>query len=144
MELSRIDCSDLGINTTILVGRQKEVIDLAEITNEQEQRLKGLSSQDEDMFESLVAMQVTNIENSGLDPKTHALCRMAALVSIDAPLASYAWQAKVALECGVTVDEMVGVLIALAPTVGMARVVAAADKLAVLYDISLEEIRKVA
>ncbi len=117
---------------------------MAEITNEQEQRLRGLSSQDEDMFESLVAMQVTNVENSGLDPKTHALCRLAALVSIDAPLASYAWQAKVAVASGATVDDMVGVLIALAPTVGMARVVAAASKLAVLYDIAVEEIQKVA
>ena len=128
----------------ILVGRQKEVIDLVEISNEQEQMLRGLSNQDEEIIESLVAMQVTNVENSGLDPKTHALCRLAALVSIDAPLASYAWQTEVAMECGVTVDDMVGVLISLAPTVGMARVVGAASKLAVLYDITLEDIRKVA
>lgn len=117
---------------------------MVEISNEQEQRLRGLSNQDEEIIESLVAMQVTNVENSGLDPKTHALCRLAALVSIDAPLASYAWQTEVAMECGVTVDDMVGVLISLAPTVGMARVVGAASKLAVLYDITLEDIRKVA
>jgi len=117
---------------------------LAEITNEQEQRLRGLSDHDEDTMESLVAMQMTNVENSGLDPKTHALCRLAALVSIDAPLASYAWQTKAAIASGATVDDMVGVLIALAPTVGMAHIVAAASKLAVLYDIALEEIRKVA
>ncbi len=117
---------------------------MAEITNEQEQRLLGLSNQDEEVIESLVAMQVRNVEDSGLDPKTHALCRLAALVSVDAPLASYAWQTEVAIESGVTVDDMVGVLIALAPTVGIARVVAAATKLAVLYDISVEDIRKVA
>lgn len=134
----------LGIRTTIIVGRQKEVIDLAEITNEQEQRLQSLSNQDEDTIETLVAMQVNNVENSGLDPKTHSLCRLAALVSIDAPLASYSWQAKVAIASGVTVDDIVGVLIALAPTVGMARVVAAANKLAVLYDITIDEIRNVA
>ncbi len=117
---------------------------MAEITNEQEQRLQSLSNQDEDTIETLVAMQVNNVENSGLDPKTHALCRLAALVSIDAPLASYSWQAKVAIASGVTVDDIVGVLIALAPTVGMARVVAAANKLAVLYDIAIDEIRNVA
>lgn len=117
---------------------------MVEITNEQERRLRGLSSQDEEIIESLVAMQVTNVENSGLDPKTHSLCRLAALVSIDAPLASYAWQAEVAIESGATIDDMVGVLIALAPTVGMTRIVAAAGKLAVLYDIAIEEIRKVA
>ena len=117
---------------------------MTEITQEQEQRLRGLSSQDEDMIETLVEMQMTNIENSGLDPKTHALCRLAALVSIDAPLASYAWQTEAAVVSGATVDDMVGVLIALAPTIGMARVVAAASKLAVLYDITLEDIRKAA
>lgn len=117
---------------------------MTEITSEQEERLRGLSEQDEDLLETLVAMRANNVENSGLDAKTHAICRIAALVSIDAPLASYAWQAEVAMASGVTVDDVVGVLIALAPTVGMARVAAAATKLAVLYDISLEEIRKVA
>lgn len=117
---------------------------MTEITTEQEKKLRGLSEWDEDTIESLVAMRAQNIENSGLDAKTHSLCRLAALVSIDAPLASYAWHAKVAMASGVTVDDVVGVLVALAPTVGMARIVAAATKLAVLYDIAVEEIRKVA
>ena len=117
---------------------------MAEISSEQEQRLRDISNQDEGTIESLIAVQATNVENSGLDPKTHALCRLAALVSIDAPLASYAWQAEVAINSGATVDDVVGVLIALAPTVGMARVVAAATKLAVLYDIALDDIANVA
>ncbi|MBU1669976.1 MAG: carboxymuconolactone decarboxylase family protein [Actinobacteria bacterium] len=90
------------------------------------------------IIESLLAMQLGNIEDSGLDPKLHALVRIAALVAIDAPPASYMWQVGVALESGVTPDEILGVLIALAPTVGMARVVAAAPEIALALGMELE------
>jgi len=113
---------------------------LIEITEEQASKLKSMSRHDEDMIETLADIQVLNIEKSGLDPKTHALCRLAALVALDAPLASYAWQASVATESGVTLDDTVGVLIALAPTVGLTRIVAAANKIAALHGIEAEDI----
>ena len=37
-----------------------------------------------------------NIENSGLDPKPHALVRIASLISVDAPAASFARQVALA------------------------------------------------
>jgi 4-carboxymuconolactone decarboxylase len=48
------------------------------------------------------------------------------------------WQVGVALESGVTPEEILGVLIALAPTVGMARVVAAAPEIALALGMELE------
>jgi alkylhydroperoxidase/carboxymuconolactone decarboxylase family protein YurZ len=72
-----------------------------------------------------------------LDPKTRALVRLGALVALDAPPTSYRCAVSSALGSGATVDEVVGTLIAVAPDVGMARVVAAIPglSLAVGYDI---------
>ena len=54
--------------------------------------------------------------------------------------ASYQWNATNALASGVTVDEIVGVLVAVAPIVGVARVVSAAQgvALAIGYDIDAD------
>jgi 4-carboxymuconolactone decarboxylase len=103
-----------------------------------EEAVKGLMTHNVDIIGSLLAMQIDNVEDSGLDPKTHALVRIAALVATDAAPASYMWQVGVALESGVTPEEILGVLIALAPTVGMARVVAAAPEIALALGMELE------
>ena len=108
------------------------------ITAEQKEKLKNLSEHRLEMLEEVAEFQLENAERSGLDPKTHSLCRLATLVAIDAPLASYAWQLAIAKDNGVTLDEFIGVLIAQAPTVGIAKIVAAATKISVLYDIKVE------
>lgn len=107
-------------------------------TSEQKARLKNLSEHRQELIEELAEIRMDNVERSGLDPKTHSLCRFATLVAIDAPLPSYAWQLAFAEDSGVTLDELIGVLIAQAPTIGMAKIVAAARKLAVLHDIAVE------
>lgn len=111
---------------------------MAQITPEQENKIRGLSRHDEDVIQTLAAMDLANIEASGLPPRHHVLCRLAALIAIDGPIASYAWHVEMAFANDLTVDDIVGVLIALAPTVGMARVVAAANKLAIVLDIEME------
>lgn len=93
--------------------------------------LTRLAANDEAFIENVLAMQLTNIEASGLDPKTHALARLGALIGVDAAPASYQWNVGMALAAGVTVDEVVGVLIAVAPTVGIAKAVSAAPELGV-------------
>jgi 4-carboxymuconolactone decarboxylase len=102
-----------------------------------EDTLRNLSLNDEKFIESIVAMQLENIAASGLDPKTHALTRLGALVALDAAPASYQWNVGMAFAAGATVDEITGVLIAVAPTVGIAKVVSAAPELALAigYDV---------
>ncbi len=102
-----------------------------------EDTLRSLSLNDETFIENIVSMQLDNIEASGLDPKTHALARLGALVALDAAPASYQWNVGMALAAGATVDEITGVLIAVAPTVGIAKVVSAAPELALAigYDV---------
>jgi 4-carboxymuconolactone decarboxylase len=65
------------------------------------------------------------VEASNLDPDTLMLVRIAALVAIDAPPASYLMNLGAASELGIGEEEVRGVLAAVAPIVGTARVVAA-------------------
>jgi 4-carboxymuconolactone decarboxylase len=94
-----------------------------------DQLLEQMAESNPELVEGLIGLQVQNIENSGLDPRTHALVRIASLITIGAPSASFAWQVSLALESGATVDEIAGVLIAVAPTAGLPRTVAAAPEI---------------
>ena len=63
--------------------------------------------------------------------------RLAASLAIDAAPSSYQSNIERALACGANIDEIVGTLIAVAPTVGLTRVVSAAPELALAlgYDV---------
>jgi 4-carboxymuconolactone decarboxylase len=76
-------------------------------------------------------------EASGLDPRGYALVKIAALVAVDAPPASYLYQVDEALEAGATPKDILGVLAAIAPQVGVPRIVAAAPELMVALDLEL-------
>ena len=99
--------------------------------------LRKLTIRDDDFVQLLLADDQENLAASGLDPRTHALARLAALIAIDAPTPLYLWTVDAALERGATVDDIVGTLIAVMPAVGSSCVVAAAPKLgvAVGYDV---------
>ena len=74
---------------------------------------------------------------SSLDAPTFALARVAALIATEAALASYQWAVESALAAGASVREIVDVLVAVAPVVGLARVTSAAPELALAlgYDV---------
>ena len=55
--------------------------------------------------------------------------RLASLISVGAPSASYAWQVSMARESGASAGDIAGVLVAVAPTAGLPRVVAAAPEI---------------
>ena len=68
-------------------------------------------------------------DSSELDPKTLALVRLAALVAVGGSLPSYGAHADAAVNAGATADEIVAVLMGVAPIVGLPCVVAAAPSL---------------
>jgi 4-carboxymuconolactone decarboxylase len=80
------------------------------------------------LVESLVRMHVNAQEQSGLDDRTYLLVRIAALVATDASSASYRVNLTAADDVGITADDVRGVLIALGPVVGSARVLSGAEK----------------
>jgi len=97
-----------------------------------------LAFDDEEFIEEVLGVGVGNLEASGLDPRSHAVIRLGALLALDAPSVTYQWNVEEAFGAGVTADEIVGCLIACAPLVGIPRVVAAAPDIATLigYDIN--------
>jgi alkylhydroperoxidase/carboxymuconolactone decarboxylase family protein YurZ len=72
-----------------------------------------------------------------LDDRTEALLQIGALVALDAPQSSYQEAVGAAQRAGADLDDILAVLIAVAASVGSARVVAAAPKIALAagYDI---------
>ena len=86
----------------------------------------------------LAKMTADSIEATGLDPRTLMLVRIAALVSVDAPPASYLLNLRVAGESGVDADQVQDVLAAVAPIVGTARVASAASKMVRALNLELE------
>jgi 4-carboxymuconolactone decarboxylase len=103
-----------------------------------EEILAKLAIRDDAFIQSILAgKDEAIISLSGLEPKPHALARIAALVALDAPMPSYMWAVELARGAGVTDREIVGALVAVLPAVGATRVVAAAPKLglALGYDV---------
>ena len=73
-----------------------------------------------------IGAEADNIDESGLDVRSYALVRLASLVTAGAPGEGYDRHIAAALDQGVTLDEIIGVLVALLPTAGVTRVTEAA------------------
>ena len=101
--------------------------------------LSGLSAGDRTILERAVGLRELNREGSGLDGRTFSLVKVATLIALDAPPASYAWQIANALEEGATPEDILGVLRAVAPQVGGPRVIAAAPEIMLALGLSLPD-----
>lgn len=91
-----------------------------------ESSLGGMAKGDAPVLETVLALNLDSLERSDLDAKTYFLVRLAALVAMDAGPVSYAMTLAAATEADVTLEDMQGVLVAIAPVVGTARVTSAA------------------
>ena len=78
------------------------------------------------VLDSLVALNAVSLAEGTLEAREHMLARLAALVAVGAPDASYLLNAAAAADVGVTLEDVQGVLIAVAPIVGTPRVLAGA------------------
>jgi 4-carboxymuconolactone decarboxylase len=99
--------------------------------------LSAPAEADAPVFETLVRMTLDTFERSGLDQETYLLTRVAALVAMDASPASYLLNVGAAEELGVPWEKIQGVLVAVAPVVGSARVVSAADSIGEAFGFTL-------
>jgi len=86
----------------------------------------------------LATMTADSLDATSLDEESLMLVRIAALVAVDAPPASYLMNLRAAGEIGVDADQIQGVLAGVAPIVGTARVVSAAGKMIRALDLKLE------
>jgi 4-carboxymuconolactone decarboxylase len=103
------------------------------------QTLSGVATGDVSLLEEVLGLREAQKEANPLDPRTFALVKIAALIAVDAPPASYAWQVGNALNDGVSPEDILATLRAIAPQVGGPKVVAAAPELMVALGLDLPE-----
>ena len=99
--------------------------------------LLGLAVGDVDILKEAADIREAEQQSTGLDPVTFGLVKVAALIALDSPPASYLWQIANALDAGATPAEILGVLRAVAPQVGGPRIIAAAPEIMVALGLSL-------
>jgi 4-carboxymuconolactone decarboxylase len=83
-------------------------------------------------------MTAESLAASSLDVETLALVRIAALAAVDAPPVSYLLNLEAASEVGIDPEQVRGVLAAIAPIVGTARVASATGKIVDALDVAIE------
>ena len=96
-----------------------------------------MSTTETPVLDLLANMTAASIEQSELDPKSLMMVRLAALVAVDAPPASYLTNLAVAGDVGLEAKDVQQVLIGVAPVVGAPRVVSAAGKIARALGIAI-------
>jgi hypothetical protein len=107
---------------------------------------------DQSTIDALVSLTLGDIEKvenlglgrmtpdrSGLDARTFSLVTIAALVAVDAPPPSHLWEISSALDRGVTPQNILGVLYAIARDVDSHKLVSAAPNIMVALDLALPE-----
>jgi 4-carboxymuconolactone decarboxylase len=104
-----------------------------------QQTLQRLAVSDDTLVASLLSQSTPNIGASSDTERIRAMFRLAALIAGDGTCASYQSVVESALAAGASVEEIVDVLLAVAGTVGSARVVAAAPLLARAVGFEVDE-----
>jgi 4-carboxymuconolactone decarboxylase len=90
------------------------------------------------VLDLLAEMTAASIEASSLDAQSLMLVRIAALVAVDAPTVSYLMNLGAAGEVDVDAEQIQGVLAAVAPIVGTARIASAAARMVEALGVALE------
>ena len=101
--------------------------------------LGALTLGDPDLLAAGLEVRTEFQARSGLDARSYALVKLAAIMALDAPPASYLWQVANAIDAGATPEDLVGVLIAIAPQIGGPKLVAAAPELMVALGLTLPD-----
>jgi hypothetical protein len=85
-------------------------------------------------------MTTASLEATTLDAREVMLVRLAALVAVNAPPASYLLNLGVATEVDIDLEQVRGVLTAVAPIVGSARITAATGNIVRALGFALETV----
>jgi hypothetical protein len=111
---------------------------LDQASNEPKGRIMAGSTSETPVLDLLASMTADSVEASDLDAETLVLVRIAALAAVDAPSISYLLNLGVASEVGVDAEQVRGVLAAIAPIVGTARIASATGKIADALEVAIE------
>ena len=102
-----------------------------------QETLRRLAMIDEGFVEDEAGLGLDLARTSTLEPKTAALLQLGILVASGSSAVCLEWSTARALAAGATEDEIAGVLPAIAPVIGLGRVVCAAPDMATAlgYDV---------
>src|SRR5262249_3162016 len=84
---------------------------------------------DTPVLDTLADIIAASLEHNTLPPRELMLVRIAALIAVDAPPASYLANAGPAADSGVTGEDIQAVMIGVAPVVGTPKIVSSAGKI---------------
>lgn len=84
---------------------------------------------DTPVLDTIGDITAASIQHNSVSPREFMLARLAALIAVDAPPVSYLANAPASEEAGLTVEDIQGVMIAVAPVVGTPRVVSASGQI---------------
>jgi 4-carboxymuconolactone decarboxylase len=96
------------------------------------------STSETPVLDLLANMTADSVAASDLDAETLMLVRIAALAAVDAPPVSYLLNLGAASEVGVDAEQVRGVLAAIAPIVGTARIASSTGKIAEALEVAIE------
>ena len=82
------------------------------------------------VLDTIALMTAASVDSCDLDPRELMLARIAALAAVGAPPVSYLANAGTAVDLDVTLEDVQGVLVAVAPIIGTALTVTAAGNIA--------------
>ena len=91
--------------------------------------LQRLSQGDPTVLSFVKPAIENSYKESGLDPKSFMLVRLAALATLDAAPTSWLLNIEAGGEAGLDPDMVLGTLVAILPVIGTARVVSAASNI---------------
>ena len=109
------------------------------VSQDTQNTLERIALGELDLLETSIGLREIEREDSGLDARAFSLVKIAALIALDAPPASYAWQIANAVAEGVSGDDIIGVLRAIGPQVGGPRLIAAAPEIMLALGLALPE-----
>ena len=97
-----------------------------------------MASNETPLLDLLASMTAESVVVSSLDPDELMLVRIAALAAVDAPSVSYLFNLEAIASVGIDADRVRGVLAAIAPIVGTARVASATGKIVDALGVAIE------
>lgn len=106
--------------------------------DEVERFLRQLALNDEESVGQVLVLGTGREPASALDQKVDLLVRLGALLALGAATTSLRATAESAIQAGASESEIVDVLVAIGPAVGLARIVAAAPRLAMALGYEID------
>jgi alkylhydroperoxidase/carboxymuconolactone decarboxylase family protein YurZ len=107
------------------------------VTPDQISLLRRLALNEKDAIKQV--MGGASADSGGLDGRSAALVRVAALLSVDSDPATFRWAVEEAIAAGVEDTDFVETLVAVAPIIGVARLTSSLPHLMAALDLEVVE-----